>query len=508
MKSNNELPANNSASEAVNNNADISENDLVGDAEMLAEIEAIQAAIESGDEPIEDIETAAGEASDGGSSSLTSLERDGAETLAFTNFETAGSDSISFVSAISTVTVTATSDINNPPVVVDEGLITEVFYHSEIADYDNTLIAYQVIDGVAEAPQVIIASSHQQTQSSTVPIITFEGDNVQFILVTDGANLWGSFENDTLGFDSEYKLTVNGVTITEGIYYQDESLNSDGADHFLESVDGEKTIIAMEDLLIPEGDKDFNDLVISTNLLSTNQIDEMQDIMLDVTSNDNDPDGDSLTITEIQGTSVIDGGDDVEISYDGIVVGNARLLGGEIEFIAADYLSPRTTDLIQFDYTVSDGEFSATGTVSVTIDSVDDPDTTPTPDDDILIANDEANRFVWIEGDSGSDIILNFSLENDSLDLSDLFQISDGVNLEALLDFDIVSNYGEGGLSGTRIISYTGTGTQEIFLEGNNLGWDDKVIINDLLESGALFIGEGVSIDENFIIDVPDEVLV
>ena len=58
-------------------------------AQDLSEIEAIQAAIEEGDAPIEDIETAAGEEGDGGSSSAVDFSRDGSETLASSEFKTA-----------------------------------------------------------------------------------------------------------------------------------------------------------------------------------------------------------------------------------------------------------------------------------------------------------------------------------------------------------------------------------------------------------------------------------
>jgi hypothetical protein len=60
------------------------------DDELLAEIEAIQALVEEGEEPIEVVETAAGENSDGGSSSAVNFARDGAQTLASTDFKTAG----------------------------------------------------------------------------------------------------------------------------------------------------------------------------------------------------------------------------------------------------------------------------------------------------------------------------------------------------------------------------------------------------------------------------------
>ncbi|MCP4324646.1 MAG: tandem-95 repeat protein, partial [Alteromonadales bacterium] len=79
------------------------------DEQVLSEIEAIQAAIEEeGDTPIEDIETAAGEAADGGSSSAVDFSRDGAETLVSSDFKTAGFD---FNSASNNITDTNTQSI-------------------------------------------------------------------------------------------------------------------------------------------------------------------------------------------------------------------------------------------------------------------------------------------------------------------------------------------------------------------------------------------------------------
>ena len=59
------------------------------DEQVLAEIEAIQDAIEGNDELIDDVETAAGDAGDGGRSFAVELEREGLETIASSNYQTA-----------------------------------------------------------------------------------------------------------------------------------------------------------------------------------------------------------------------------------------------------------------------------------------------------------------------------------------------------------------------------------------------------------------------------------
>ncbi|TYK64630.1 VCBS domain-containing protein, partial [Colwellia echini] len=75
------------------------------DAEDLAEIEAIQAEIEAGEETVEVVETAAGESNDGGSTEFVTVSRDANETLVSSEFKTA---SFAFNSA--SIELTDTND--------------------------------------------------------------------------------------------------------------------------------------------------------------------------------------------------------------------------------------------------------------------------------------------------------------------------------------------------------------------------------------------------------------
>jgi len=126
---------------------------------------------------------------------------------------------------------------------------------------------------------------------------------------------------------------------------------------------------------------------------------------------------------------------------------------------------------------------------------------------DLLIGGTGADTFVFLDGDTGTDHIEDFALEQgDTLDLSDLLHVSNGDNLETFLDFD-------GDVNGTTITVHADGGdeiTQTIILDGVNLGNDDAVIINDLLtgqgHEGALFIGDNVSVDaDTMLITIPDE---
>ncbi|HEY6513494.1 MAG TPA: Ig-like domain-containing protein, partial [Burkholderiaceae bacterium] len=84
---------------------------------------------------------------------------------------------------------------------------------------------------------------------------------------------------------------------------------------------------------------------------------------IDVLANDGDPEGHALTVTHVNGTSIIDGGPAVTVLH-----GSVQLLGGQLVFTPApDYNGP-----IRFSYTASDGALSATSAVSGTVTAVAD----------------------------------------------------------------------------------------------------------------------------------------
>ena len=91
---NQNITVNNEAEDKVNSEDAVNQDAQPSvDEQTLLEIEAIQAAIEAqeGEEILdEDTETAAGETSDGGSSSAVEFERDGTEIIASTDFQTEG----------------------------------------------------------------------------------------------------------------------------------------------------------------------------------------------------------------------------------------------------------------------------------------------------------------------------------------------------------------------------------------------------------------------------------
>ena len=86
-------------------------------------------------------------------------------------------------------------------------------------------------------------------------------------------------------------------------------------------------------------------------------------ITVDVLGNDTDVDGDSLTITQVNGTAITDGGPAVAVAN-----GTVPLVSGQLVFTpAANYHGPAS-----FTYTITDGTVSAVATVSGTVTPVND----------------------------------------------------------------------------------------------------------------------------------------
>ena len=113
--------------------------------------------------------------------------------------------------------------------------------------------------------------------------------------------------------------------------------------------------------------------------------DENSSISIDALSNDSDNDNDEITITEIQGQSVTEGGDAVDITIGGIVVGTGKLVEGEVVFTPSEELAASLNDgdsqTFDIEYTISDGARSDTANITLRVDG-------ETP---LLIAVDDAN---------------------------------------------------------------------------------------------------------------------
>ncbi len=86
-------------------------------------------------------------------------------------------------------------------------------------------------------------------------------------------------------------------------------------------------------------------------------------VTVNVLGNDSDVDGNPLTVTQVDGQAITDGGPAVAVPN-----GSVALVGGQLIFTpAANYNGPAS-----FTYTITDGTVTATATVSGTVTPVND----------------------------------------------------------------------------------------------------------------------------------------
>lgn len=204
---------------------------------------------------------------------------------------------------------------------------------------------------------------------------------------------------------------------------------------------------------------------IPTALEDTFVTDEDISLTLDILTNDSDPDGDVLTISEINGVSVevgteliLDSGASLTLNSDGTLSYNPTT--------AFTYLNGGQTSTDTFNYTIDDGqEGTATAMVTININSIDDAvNVQGTKKNDHLIGG---NNHDYLDGDKGKDI-LEGGARNDTL----------------------IGGYGEDTLYGDEGNDYLDGGKDKDYLFGGN--GDDTLIGGH--GKDTLYGGEGYDI--------------
>jgi len=93
-------------------------------------------------------------------------------------------------------------------------------------------------------------------------------------------------------------------------------------------------------------------------------------VAINVLANDSDPDGGTLTITQVNGSAIVDGG--AAVAAPG---GSVQLLAGQLVFTPA----PDYNGAVGFSYTASNGSLASTGSVSGVVTPVNDAPTIGVP---------------------------------------------------------------------------------------------------------------------------------
>lgn len=233
-----------------------------------------------------------------------------------------------------------------------------------------------MVNGHPTNPKIILLDANDSSKNGDL-IATLDGTDSKFMIIANGATRYPTLTDANLAFVGD-KLTVNGQVI-EDVYYQDKSLNSDCVDHFYETEQGTGFKIRIEDLKYG-GDRDYNDLIISTKEVTKVAVHELTTnedtaITVDVLANDTDPENDTLSITHIQGQDITNG-QIISIVNSGIVIGTAQVVNGKIVFTPGEELQKLNNGQNQevvFDYTISDGNGgSDSANVKINVTGLDD----------------------------------------------------------------------------------------------------------------------------------------
>ena len=115
------------------------------------------------------------------------------------------------------------------------------------------------------------------------------------------------------------------------------------------------------------------DLVVE--VFAALQTDEDTAITIDVLANDSDVDGDTLSISQIQGLAVVNNGASVNVIVSTLVIGTAKVVNNKIVFTPGNELDKLALDEVKeysFEYKISDGTLEDTATVTINVVGTND----------------------------------------------------------------------------------------------------------------------------------------
>ncbi|WP_318479017.1 retention module-containing protein, partial [Photobacterium leiognathi] len=313
------------------------------------DVAAIQSLITSGDDPTKHAKaSAAGNPTHAGGFGYVTLQRNGDEVLAKTDFSTSGQHR-------------------------DEHLNTELF---DIEVYQTGLVIKGETYTVPEDNKVVLNLLDNDTSVSGDPLS---------IHSINGTPLTGSDQTIVIEH-GHITITADGTFtfIPEPNFNGDVNVDYTVTDGTSEE-HGHSTVI-----VTPVNDAP----VANPDSFTTN---EDTSITVDLTNNDSDVDGDTVTIKEINGTPVTPGHEQT------IVVDNGKIViadDGGMTFIPSDNYHGDVT----VPYTITDGDKTATSTVTIHVTPINDaPVANPdsfTTDEDTPITVDLTKNDRDVDGDT------------------------------------------------------------------------------------------------------------
>ncbi|WP_305839004.1 retention module-containing protein [Photobacterium leiognathi] len=311
------------------------------------DVAAIQSLITSGDDPTKHAKaSAAGNPTHAGGFGYVTLQRNGDEVLAKTDFSTSGQHR-------------------------DEHLNTELF---DIEVYQTGLVIKGETYTVPEDNKVVLNLLDNDTSVSGDPLS---------IHSINGTPLTGSDQTIVIEH-GHITITADGTItfIPEPNFNGDVNVDYTVTDGTSEE-HGHSTVIVTP----------VNDAPVANPDSFTT--DEDTSITVDFTNNDSDIDGDKLTVTEINGTPLTGGEQTVVVDNGKIVIDH----DGGMTFVPSDNYHGDVT----VPYTITDGDKTATSTVTIHVTPVNDaPVANPdsfTTDEDTSITVDLIKNDSDVDGD-------------------------------------------------------------------------------------------------------------
>ncbi len=414
------------------------------------DVAAIQSLITSGDDPTKHAKaSAAGNPTHAGGFGYVTLQRNGDEVLAKTDFSTSGQHRDERLNTelfdievhqtglvIKSETYTVPEDnkvvlnlldndtsvsgdplsihsINGTPLTgSDQTIVIEHGHITITADGTITFIPEPNFNGEVNVDYTVTDGTSEENSHSTV-IVTPVNDapvaNPDSFTTDEDTSITVDFTNNDSDIDGD-KLTVteiNGTPLTGG----EQTVVVDNGKIVI-AHDGGMTFVPSDnyhgDVTVPytitDGDKSASSTA-TIHVTSINDApvanpdsfttDEDTSITVDLIKNDSDVDGDKLTVKEINGTSLNGGEQTIVVDHGKIVIAHD---GGMIFIPSGNYHGDVTVP-----YTITDGEKTATSTVTIHVTPVNDapvanPDSVTT-DEDTSIMVDLTENDSDVDGD-------------------------------------------------------------------------------------------------------------